>query len=272
MLFQVNQIGTVTKSIQAALNSKDVGWGVMVSHQSGETEDNFIADLLVPDGAAITGQHSETKINFTALNERCLPVVGFYGDKRMMVEIFQNKGLIKDVVLSNLQDGKFESGLYVQVLEKMLVIFYWHECEHLKNASRKDVSCNFIRYLVELCDSIHCTKKQRHTDPTTYNCIYEPKWPSLLTGARNSDKNTPLHEAAKKGNQEVVRILLKHNKYVVHRHNQFGETPLIIDSEHGHVDSAKLLLLLAATPLFLVFWPRENRQTCLNAAAYGGHL
>ncbi|KAH9288772.1 hypothetical protein KI387_032889, partial [Taxus chinensis] len=110
---------------------------------------------LVPDGAAITGQHSETKINFTALNERCLPVVGFYGDKRMMVEIFQNKGLIKDVVLSNLQDGKFESGLYVQVLEKMLVIFYWHECEHLKNASRKDVSCNFIRYLVELCDSIH---------------------------------------------------------------------------------------------------------------------
>ncbi|KAH9287826.1 hypothetical protein KI387_031943, partial [Taxus chinensis] len=41
----VNQIGTVTKSIQAALNSKDVGWGVMVSHRSGETEDNFITNL-----------------------------------------------------------------------------------------------------------------------------------------------------------------------------------------------------------------------------------
>ncbi|KAH9293448.1 hypothetical protein KI387_041354, partial [Taxus chinensis] len=115
----------------------------------------FLCNKLVPDGAAITGQHSETKINFTALNERCLPVVGFYGDKRMMVEIFQNEGLIKDVVLSNLQDGKFEPGLYVQVLEKVLLIFYWHEGEHLKNASRNDVSCNFIRYLVELCDSIH---------------------------------------------------------------------------------------------------------------------
>lgn len=46
-VFQVNQIGTVTESIQAALDSKAAGWGVMVSHRSGETEDNFIADLAV---------------------------------------------------------------------------------------------------------------------------------------------------------------------------------------------------------------------------------
>ncbi|KAK6925190.1 Enolase, N-terminal [Dillenia turbinata] len=43
----VNQIGTVTESIKAALDSKAAGWGVMVSHRSGETEDNFIADLSV---------------------------------------------------------------------------------------------------------------------------------------------------------------------------------------------------------------------------------
>lgn len=47
MVSQVNQIGTVTESIQAALDSKAAGWGVMVSHRSGETEDNFIADLSV---------------------------------------------------------------------------------------------------------------------------------------------------------------------------------------------------------------------------------
>ncbi|KAL7161047.1 hypothetical protein ACSBR2_041655 [Camellia fascicularis] len=47
LLLKVNQIGTVTESIQAALDSKAVGWGVMVSHRSGETEDNFIADLSV---------------------------------------------------------------------------------------------------------------------------------------------------------------------------------------------------------------------------------
>ncbi|KAG9144410.1 hypothetical protein Leryth_017535 [Lithospermum erythrorhizon] len=46
-LLKVNQIGSVTESIQAALDSKAAGWGVMVSHRSGETEDNFIADLSV---------------------------------------------------------------------------------------------------------------------------------------------------------------------------------------------------------------------------------
>ncbi|GFS40709.1 enolase 1 [Actinidia rufa] len=47
LLLKVNQIGTVTESIQAALDAKAAGWGVMVSHRSGETEDNFIADLSV---------------------------------------------------------------------------------------------------------------------------------------------------------------------------------------------------------------------------------
>ena len=47
MLLKVNQIGTLTESIQAANDSYAAGWGVMVSHRSGETEDTFIADLSV---------------------------------------------------------------------------------------------------------------------------------------------------------------------------------------------------------------------------------
>mmetsp|Transcript_39113 Transcript_39113/g.92551 ORF Transcript_39113/g.92551 Transcript_39113/m.92551 type:complete len:492 (-) Transcript_39113:274-1749(-) len=53
LLLKVNQIGTVTESIKAAKMSMDNGWGVMVSHRSGETEDSFIADLVVGLG---TGQ------------------------------------------------------------------------------------------------------------------------------------------------------------------------------------------------------------------------
>jgi enolase len=47
LLLKVNQIGTVTESIQAALDAQKAGWGVMVSHRSGETEDTTIADLVV---------------------------------------------------------------------------------------------------------------------------------------------------------------------------------------------------------------------------------
>ncbi|RLV94012.1 Enolase 1 [Spathaspora sp. JA1] len=47
LLLKVNQIGTLTESIQAANDAYGAGWGVMVSHRSGETEDTFIADLTV---------------------------------------------------------------------------------------------------------------------------------------------------------------------------------------------------------------------------------
>lgn len=47
LLLKVNQIGSVTESIKAAQMARSNGWGVMVSHRSGETEDSFIADLVV---------------------------------------------------------------------------------------------------------------------------------------------------------------------------------------------------------------------------------
>ncbi|EEU48358.1 Enolase [Fusarium kuroshium] len=47
LLLKVNQIGTLTESIQAAKDSYADGWGVMVSHRSGETEDVTIADIAV---------------------------------------------------------------------------------------------------------------------------------------------------------------------------------------------------------------------------------
>lgn len=47
LLLKVNQIGSVTESIEAVTMSKRAGWGVMTSHRSGETADTFIADLAV---------------------------------------------------------------------------------------------------------------------------------------------------------------------------------------------------------------------------------
>merc|ERR1711933_420116 len=47
LLLKVNQIGTVTESINAVKMCKQSGWGIMASHRSGETEDTTIADLAV---------------------------------------------------------------------------------------------------------------------------------------------------------------------------------------------------------------------------------
>jgi enolase len=47
LLLKVNQIGTLTESIQAAKDSYADNWGVMVSHRSGETEDVTISDVVV---------------------------------------------------------------------------------------------------------------------------------------------------------------------------------------------------------------------------------
>merc|ERR1719229_1586372 len=53
LLLKVNQIGSVTESIDAVTLCKKSGWGVMCSHRSGETEDVTIADIAV---ALCTGQ------------------------------------------------------------------------------------------------------------------------------------------------------------------------------------------------------------------------
>lgn len=51
LLLKVNQIGTITESMEAARLAQDAGWNVVVSHRSGEAEDSFIADFSVGIGA-----------------------------------------------------------------------------------------------------------------------------------------------------------------------------------------------------------------------------
>lgn len=53
LLLKINQIGTISESIQAAQLSQSDNWAVMVSHRSGETEDTTIADIVVGLGAGI---------------------------------------------------------------------------------------------------------------------------------------------------------------------------------------------------------------------------
>ena len=51
ILVKVNQIGTLTESLDAIELARANGYGVVISHRSGETEDTTIADLVVATGA-----------------------------------------------------------------------------------------------------------------------------------------------------------------------------------------------------------------------------
>ena len=50
MLIKLNQIGTVSETMQAIALCRKAGWNYVVSHRSGETEDAFLADFAVAMG------------------------------------------------------------------------------------------------------------------------------------------------------------------------------------------------------------------------------
>jgi len=63
VLIKLNQIGTVTESIDAVRMCRDAGWRYFISHRSGETEDTFLADFAVAmDGGQLkTGSASRSE-------------------------------------------------------------------------------------------------------------------------------------------------------------------------------------------------------------------
>jgi enolase len=63
ILIKLNQIGTLTETLDVVLTAREHGWGAVVSHRSGETEDTTIADFVVGAGIAQikTGAPSRTE-------------------------------------------------------------------------------------------------------------------------------------------------------------------------------------------------------------------
>ena len=51
LLVKPNQVGTLTETLEAMALAREAGWGTVMSHRSGETEDTTIADLAVATGA-----------------------------------------------------------------------------------------------------------------------------------------------------------------------------------------------------------------------------
>ena len=85
ILIKPNQIGTVSETLEAIQCAKKVGWGTIISHRSGETEDTSIADLSVgvsagqiKTGAPARGERT-AKYNNLLRIEETLPKDSYFG-------------------------------------------------------------------------------------------------------------------------------------------------------------------------------------------------
>jgi enolase len=80
VLIKLNQIGTLTETIEAIELARRAGWTAVVSHRSGETEDTTIADLVVAMGAGQIKTGAPSRSERVAKYNRLLRIEGELGD------------------------------------------------------------------------------------------------------------------------------------------------------------------------------------------------
>jgi len=80
VLIKLNQIGTLTETIEAISLARRAGWTAVVSHRSGETEDTTIADLVVAMGTGQIKTGAPSRSERVAKYNRLLRIEGELGD------------------------------------------------------------------------------------------------------------------------------------------------------------------------------------------------
>ena len=81
ILIKVNQIGTLTETLEAIAMAREAGFRFIISHRSGETEDTFIADLAVATGSGQIKTGSASRTDRTAKYNRLLRIAGELGGR-----------------------------------------------------------------------------------------------------------------------------------------------------------------------------------------------
>jgi enolase len=81
ILVKVNQIGTLTETLDAIELARSHGYGVVISHRSGETEDTTIADLAVATGAGQIKAGAPSRTDRVAKYNQLLRIEAELGDR-----------------------------------------------------------------------------------------------------------------------------------------------------------------------------------------------
>ncbi len=80
VLIKLNQIGTLTETLEAIEMTQRAGWSAVVSHRSGETEDTTISDLVVATGTGQIKSGAPSRSERVAKYNRLLRIEGELGD------------------------------------------------------------------------------------------------------------------------------------------------------------------------------------------------
>ncbi|HET9476026.1 MAG TPA: phosphopyruvate hydratase [Dehalococcoidia bacterium] len=83
VLIKLNQIGTLTETLDAIAEASRAGWTSVISHRSGETEDTTIADLVVATGAGQIKTGAPARGERTAKYNRLIRIEEELGDRAM---------------------------------------------------------------------------------------------------------------------------------------------------------------------------------------------
>ncbi|MEW6324579.1 MAG: phosphopyruvate hydratase [Nitrospirota bacterium] len=81
VLIKLNQVGTLTETLETIETAKRAGYGAIISHRSGETEDTTIADLAVATGAGQIKTGSLCRSERTAKYNQLLRIEEALGDR-----------------------------------------------------------------------------------------------------------------------------------------------------------------------------------------------
>ena len=81
ILVKVNQIGTLTETLEAIAMARDAGYTVVMSHRSGETEDTTIADLAVATGCGQIKTGAPSRSDRVAKYNQLLRIEEQLGDR-----------------------------------------------------------------------------------------------------------------------------------------------------------------------------------------------
>lgn len=108
----------------------------------------------VSPGSAVS-KEGGIVVDFDALNKVSFAIIGFYGSKKVVLSMLERLDLLAESLKQTAMEDDLQPGLYGILRGTSLYVFYWHQGSRMLEASREDPSCNFVRYLFDLCQSVY---------------------------------------------------------------------------------------------------------------------